>query len=136
MADIAASVSTAEAASDSQRSRAVAVVPPPVEGVRPLPAWFQGRVLLPGRCASFPEIRLGVRAVASGGLVAIFDSDPLGRFSFAVPPVGAYQLVVLDSDYQGEMTFASDGRTAFPLEFPIATRTHPSEQDSAPLRED
>jgi len=121
IADIAADVSATEAAEDSQR-RVVAPPPPAPEPVRPLPVWFQGRVLLPNPRATLPEIRLGVRAGASGSFVAIVDSDSLGRFSFAVPPAGTYALVVLDPKYQGEMTFASNGRTAFPLEFPIALR--------------
>jgi hypothetical protein len=72
--------------------------------------------------ATLPEMRLGVRSVASGALVAVFDSAPRGRFSFAVPPAGHYTLAVLDPEYQGEMTFTSNGCTASPLELPIAPR--------------
>lgn len=122
IADLAADASATQATLDSQQ-RVVVASPPAPEPVRPLPAWFQGRVLLPSTRVTLPEIRLGVRSAASRSFVAIFDSDPLGRFSFAVPPAGAYTLVVLDPEYQGEMTFASNGRTAFPLEFPILPRT-------------
>ena len=119
IADLAADVSATQAAEDSQRW-VVAAPPPPPEPVRPLPAWFQGRVLLPTTRATSPEIRLGVRSTAGGAFVAVFDSDSLGRFSFAVPPAGTYTLVVLDPRYQGAMTFASNGQTAFPLEFTIS----------------
>lgn len=121
IADLAADASATQAL-DSQR-RVVVAYPPTPEPVRPLPAWFQGRVLLPSTRATLPEIRLGVRSAAGRSFVATFDSDPLGRFSFAVPPAGTYTLVVLDPQYQGEMTFASNGGTALPLEFPISPRT-------------
>jgi hypothetical protein len=121
IADLAADVSATQAAEDSQRWVVAAPPPPPApEPVRRLPAWFQGRVLLPTTRATSPEIRLGVRSAAGGAFVAVFDSDSLGRFAFAVPPAGTYTLVVLDPKYQGEMTFASNGRTAFPLEFTIS----------------
>jgi len=122
IADLAANASATQATLDSQQ-RVVVASPPAAEPVRPLPAWFQGRVLLPSTRATLPEIRLGVRSAAGRSFVATFDSDPLGRFSFAVPPAGTYTLVVLDPEYQGEMTFASNGRTALPLEFPISPRT-------------
>jgi hypothetical protein len=122
IADLAADASATEAAVDSQRP-AVVAPPPAPEPVRPLPAWLQGRILLPTARPTLPEIRLGMRSAAGGPFVAIFDSDSLGRFSFAVPPAGTYALVVLDPEYQGEMTFASNGRTTFPLEFPISPRT-------------
>jgi Glycosyl hydrolase family 12 len=122
IADLAADASATQAAWDSQRRIEVVASPPAPEPVRPLPAWFQGRVLFPSTRATLPEIRLAVRSAAGGFFVAIFDSDTLGRFSFAVPPAGTYTVVVLDPDYQGEMTFASNGRTAFPLEFPISPR--------------
>jgi hypothetical protein len=126
IADIAADVSEAQAATESQR-RVVAAAPPPhPEPVRPLPAWFQGRLRLPTARPTLPEIRIGVQPMSGGPLVAILDSDSLGRFSFAVPPAGSYRLVVLDPEYQGEMVFTSDGRKAFPLEFPIS----PSQQHS------
>lgn len=70
--------------------------------------------------------------MASGRYQAILDSDSLGRFSFAVPPAGAYTLVVLDPAYQGEMTFASDGRSAFPLEFAVAPRPRTLELTVSP----
>ena len=123
IADLVADVSATQAALDSPRRAVVVASPPAPEPVRPLPPWFQGRVLLPGTRATLPEIRLGVRSAAGGSFVAIFDSDSLGRFSFAVPPAGTYTLVVLDPEYQGgETTFTTDGRTAFPLEFPISPR--------------
>ena len=121
IADIAADVSATQAALDSPQ-RAVVVASPPDPEVRPLPVWFQGRVLLPSTHATLPEIRLGVRPLAGGSFVAIFYSDSLGRFSFAMPPAGNYTLVVLDPEYQGETRFATDGRTAFPLELPISPR--------------
>ena len=120
IADVAASVSTTEAALDSQRP--VVVAPPPPEPVRALPAYFQGRVLLSSPRTLLPEIRLGVRSVTSGALVAVFNSDTVGRFSFAVPPPGDYTLVAVDPEYEGEMTFSSNGRTAFPLELSIVSR--------------
>jgi hypothetical protein len=122
IADVATSVSRTQAALDSQRATAVSVAPPAPEPVRPLPAYYQGRVLLTSPRATLPEIRLGVRSVSSGALVAVFDSDSRGRFSFAVPPAGHYTLVILDPEYQGEMTFTSNGCSAFPLELPIAPR--------------
>ena len=122
IADLAADASATEAAVDSQRRVEVGVSPPEPEPMRPLPAWFQGRVLLPTARPTLPVIRLGVRSAAGGPFVAIFDSDSWGRFSFALPPAGTYALVVLDPGYQGEMTFASNGRTTFPLEFPISPR--------------
>jgi hypothetical protein len=120
IADVAASVSTTQAALDSSQ-RSVVVAPPP-EPVRALPAYFQGRVLLTSPRAILSELRLGVRSVASGALVAIFNSDTVGRFSFPVPPPGDYTLVAIDPEYEGEMSFASNGRTAFPLELSIARR--------------
>lgn len=128
VADLAADVSDTQADLDSQR-RVVVALPPAPEPVRPLPAWFQGRVLLPNARPTVPELRLGVRSAAGGSFVAMLDSDSFGRFSFAVPPAGTYALVVFDPQYQGEMTFASNGRTAFPLEFPISPR--PSQTASA-----
>jgi hypothetical protein len=121
VAEFAADVSETQADLDSQR-RVVVALPPAPDPVRPLPVWFQGRVLLPNARPTLPELRLGVRSAAGGAFVAMLESDSFGRFSFAVPPAGTYALVVLDPQYQGEMTFASNGRTAFPLEFPISPR--------------
>jgi hypothetical protein len=131
IADLAADASATQAALDSQRRVEVVASPPAPEPVRPLPAYFQGRVLLPSTRATLPEIRLAVRSAAGGPLVALFDSDSLGRFSFAVPPAGTYALVVLDAEYRGEITFASDGRTSFPLEFPVSPRPPQAPKASA-----
>ncbi len=129
IAEVAADVSDIAAASNPQPPTMVVVEPPPPpEPVRPLPPWFQARVVLPPSShGTLPMFRIGLKpaSAGAGSYLAIFDSDELGRFSFAAPPPGSYTLVVLDSDYQGTLTFASDGKSAFPLVLSAAARAKP-----------
>ncbi len=99
--------------------------PPAAEPVRTLLPSFQGRLDLPHSSrVTLPELRIGLRPTSGGAesFLAIFHSDVTGRFFFTTPPAGSYAVVVLDSDYQGELTFTADGKTTFPLVLPVAVR--------------
>ncbi len=136
LADIAADVSYIAAASSPPPPAAVVVVPAqpaPVETVRSLPPRFQGSLALQQSSrVTLPELRMGLRPTSggTGSYLAVFYSDLGGRFSFVAPPAGKYTLEVLDFDYLGQLTFASDGRTTFPIVLPIAAR--PKQPVSAP----